>query len=187
MLVGAVGSAILLLVGGAIGDLRRARPLMLGGLATLVVTGSIGLLVPTGPDLRSARLAGAVAAAIVVPASLASVALAYSGVTRATAIGLAYAVYGGATSVMPILLTMVPGTQWPGFVVAPLAAAVALLVAWGRIPDLAHNDRSARAYVLGTALWASSVVAISSGVLWLGSGWDNPLRLGVHRPRRGVP
>jgi MFS family permease len=177
VLVGAVGSAILLLVGGAVGDLRRARPLVLGGLATLMLTGSIGLLVPTGPIFVAARLAGAAAAAIVVPASLASVALAYSGVTRATAIGLAYAVYGGATAVMPILLTVVPGAQWPGFVVAPLAAAVALLVAWGRIPDLAHNDRSARAYVLGTALWASSVVAISAGVLWLGSGWDHPLRL----------
>ena len=40
VLIGAVASAILLLVGGAIGDLRRARPLIVGGLATLVVTGT---------------------------------------------------------------------------------------------------------------------------------------------------
>ena len=85
VLLGAVGSAILLLVGGAIGDLRRARPLIVGGLATLVVTGTVGLLVPSGPVFIAARLIGAAAAALTVPASLASVALAYRGVARATA------------------------------------------------------------------------------------------------------
>ena len=85
VLLGVVGSAILLLVGGAIGDLRRARPLVVGGLATLVVTGTVGLLIPAGPVFIAARLIGAAAAALTVPASLASVALAYRGVARATA------------------------------------------------------------------------------------------------------
>ena len=170
ILLGAVGSAILLLVGGAIGDLRRARPLIVGGLATLVVTGTVGLLVPSGPVFVVARLIGAAASALTIPASLATVALAYRGVARATAIGIAYAAYSGAIAVMPILLTVVPGAQWPGFVAAPIAALVALVVVRGRIPDLERPGRLERPYVLGTALWASAVVAISSGVLWLGSG-----------------
>ena len=33
--------------------------------------------------------------------------------------------------------------------------------------------------MLGTALWASAIVAISSGVLWLGSGLDNPIRWAI--------
>ena len=179
VLVGAVGAAILLLVGGAIGDLRRARPLIVAGLATLVVTGTVGLLVPDGPVFVATRLAGSAASAFVVPASLATVALAYRGVARATAIGLAYAAYGGATALMPILLTVIPGSHWPGFVVAPIAAMLALLVVRRRIPDLDRPGRRERPYVIGTALWASAVVAISSGLLWLGSGWDNPVRLAI--------
>jgi MFS family permease len=179
VLLGAVASAILLLIGGAIGDLRRARPLIVGGLATLVVTGTVGLLIPDGPVFIATRVAGAAASAIVVPASLATVALAYRGVARATAVGLGYAAFGGAAAVMPILLTIVPESHWPGFVVAPIAALVALLVVRGRIPDLERPGRRERPYVIGTALWASAVVAISSGLLWLGSGWDNPVRLAI--------
>ena len=93
VLLGAVASAILLLVGGAIGDLRRVRPLIVGGLATLVVTGSLGLLFASGPVFIAARVVGAAAAALTIPAALASVALAYHGVARATAIGIAYAAY----------------------------------------------------------------------------------------------
>jgi MFS family permease len=179
VLVGAVGAALLLLVGGAIGDLRRTRPLIVGGLATLVVTGTVGLLIPDGPVFVAARLAGSAASAIVVPASLATVALAYRGVARATAIGVAYAAYGGATALMPILLTIIPDSRWPGFVVAPVAAVLALIVVRGRIPDLDRPGRRERPYVIGTALWAGAVVAISSGLLWLGSGWDNPVRLAI--------
>ena len=179
VLIGAVGSAILLLVGGAIGDLRRARPLIVGGLATLVVTGLVGLLVPEGPVFIAARLVGAAAAALTIPASLATVALSYRGVARATAIGIAYAAYAGASAVMPILLTVIPGSEWPGFVVAPIAAIVALFVVRGRIPDLERPGQQERPYVLGTALWASAIVAISSGVLWLGSGLDNPIRWAI--------
>ena len=179
VLLGVVASAILLLVGGAIGDLRRARPLIVGGLATLVVTGTVGLLIPEGPLFIAARLIGAAASALTVPAALASVALAYRGVARATALGIAYAIYSGALAVMPMLLTFLPGAQWPGFVVAPVAALVALFVVRGRIPDLERPGRLERPYVLGTALWASAVVAISVGVLWLGTGWEHPLRWAI--------
>ena len=184
MLLGVVASAILLLVGGAIGDLRRARPLIVGGLATLVVTGTVGLLVPEGPVFIAARLVGAAASALTVPAALASVALAYRGVARATALGIAYAVYSGALAVMPILLTFIPGAQWPGFVVAPIAALVALFVVRGRIPDLERPGRLERPYVLGTALWASAVVAISVGRPVAGHRLGASPALGDHRLRR---
>ena len=139
----------------------------------------MGLLVPDGPVFIAARLVGAAAAALTIPAALATVALSYRGVARATAIGIAYAAYAGANAVMPILLTVIPGSQWPGFVVAPIAAIVALFVVRGRIPDLERPGHHERPYVLGTALWASAIVAISSGVLWLGSGLDNPIRLAI--------
>ncbi len=52
-------------------------------------------------------------------------------------------------------------------------------MARGRIPDLERPGRLERPYVLGTALWASAVVAISVGVLWLGTGWEHPLRWAI--------
>ncbi len=178
VLIGTVATAILLLVGGAIGDLRRARPLILGGLAVLVVTGTVGLITADGPAFIAGRLVGAAASAIVIPASFACVALAYRGVARATAIGVAYGAYGGAQALMPMLLTVLPGQRWPGFIVATLAAVLALLIARHRIPELDRPEHRERPYVLGTALWASAVVAISAGILWLGSG-DNPVRLAI--------
>ena len=180
VILGVVASAILLLVGGAIGDLRRARPLIVGGLATLVVTGTVGLLFPAGPVFIAARLVGAAASALTVPAALASVALAYRGVARATALGIAYAVYSGALAVMPILLTFIPGAQWPGFVVAPIAALVALIVVRGRIPTSsgqgalsdptssaprcgrAPSSRSRRAFCGWAAGWTSPFAGRSS-------------------------
>ena len=39
------------------------------------------------------------------------------------------------------------------------------------------RDRPERRYVLRDGAVGERVVAISAGVLWLGSGWDNPLRL----------
>ena len=179
VLIGAVGFAIMLLIGGAIGDLRQARPLILGGLVVLVVTDAIGLVVTSGPAFIAVRLVGSAASALVVPASLACVALAYRGVARATAIGFAYAAYGGAQAMMPTLLTVIPGERWPGFAAAALAAVLALAIARNRVPELERPGRAERPYVLGTALWASSIVAISAGLLWLGSGWDNPVRLTI--------
>ncbi len=179
VLLGVVASAILLLVGGAIGDLRRARPLIVGGLATLVVTGTVGLLIPEGPVFIAARLIGAAASALTVPAALASVALAYRGVARATALGIAYAIYAGALAVMPMLLTFLPAPSGRGSSSRRSWPLVALFVVRGRIPDLERPGRLERPYVLGTALWASAVVAISVGVLWLGSGWEHPLRWAI--------
>jgi MFS family permease len=179
VLLAAVASAVTLLVAGAIGDLRRARPLVIGGLAVIAVTSATGLVVQSGPLFMATRLLGAGASALVIPAALASVATAYRGVPRATAIGIAYAAYGGAQALMPILLTAIPGARWPGFVAATIAALVALRIAWRRIPDLERPGRVERPYVLGTALWASGVVAVSTGVLWLGGGWDNPVRLAI--------
>ena len=132
----------------------------------------------------TARLIGAAASALTVPAALASVALAYRGVARATALGIAYAIYSGALAVMPILLTFIPGAQWPGFVVAPIAALIALFVVRGRIPDLERPGRLERPYVLGTALWAS---ARRGDLGWrpvAGHRLGAPPSLGDHRLRR---
>ena len=87
-------------------------------------------------------------------------ATAYRGVTRATAIGIVYAVYGAATAASPALLTILgpTGPTWPAFVACVAGASIALWVAWRRTPDLPAIARHERDYVASTALWAMAIV-----------------------------
>ena len=91
-----VVTASFLLVGGAIGDLSRARPVILIGLSMSLVAAVVAIPMLGSQDLafRLVRLVGIASAAIVMPSALAMAAVSYTGVNRATAIGLAYAGYG---------------------------------------------------------------------------------------------
>ena len=175
-LVGAVVGAGLLLVGGAIGDSARARPIVLGGLALELLSAVVGLIVPDGPVFLVGRFIGTAAAAFVIPVSLAAVATSYTGVARATAIGLAYGAFGAAGALAPTLLQVLPSTAAPAFAAAIVACALAIWIARRRLPMLPRPTVAERPYVLATALWGFGVVAITTGVVWFGSGWDDPVR-----------
>ena len=134
------------------------------------------------------RFVGIASAAMVMPVALAMAATSYTGIPRATAIGIAYAAYGAGQGLSPTLVALVPGTYAPAFVGSIAACALALVVVRGRIPELPRPTAAERPYVYGTALWASGVVLFAAGLLWLGAGLDNPLRIaliaGRHRPGR---
>ena len=136
VLLAAIGGAGLLLVGGAVGDTVRARRVIVGGLIVELGAAVAGLLVTSGPLFLATRLIGHGAAAFLIPASLALVAVSYTGIPRATAIGLAYGAYSGAAAVAPILLQLVPGVRAPAFVAAIAACVLALWLVRSRIPDL---------------------------------------------------
>jgi DHA2 family methylenomycin A resistance protein-like MFS transporter len=179
VLLAMVAGSALLLLGGAVGDTVRARPIIVGGLAAELLASLVSLLVPSGPVFIASRFVGNAASALVIPASLALVATSYGGITRATAIGIAYAAYGAAGAGAPILLQLVPDQRFPAFLVAIAACAAALWFVRRRIPDLARPTMPERPYVVGTALWAFGVVTATVGLTWFGSGWDNPLRIGL--------
>lgn len=180
VLIISVTTAILLLVGGAIGDTTRARPIIVGGLAVSFVAAVLAIpLQETGLPFQVVRLVGIASAAFVMPCALAIAATSYSGVARATAIGIAYAGYGAGQGLSPVLVTLIPGTFTPAFLGSMAGCAVALLVIRRRVGELQRPTRAERPYVLGTGLWAAGVVLFFSGLLWLGGGWDNPLRLGL--------
>ena len=179
IMLNGLAAAIVLLAGGAIGDLSRARPLIRGGLVVLVGTALVGLLLPDTAMFAAARIVSNLAGAIVFPVALASIALAFNGIARATAIGIGYAAFGIGQAVMPILLEVVPGSYTPGFIAVLVAALIALRLAWGTAFELPQPRPAERPYIVGTALWASGIVALATGVLWLGSGLTNPIRLGI--------
>lgn len=176
VLLGAVGGAALLLLGGAIGDSVRARPIILGGLVVELLASASGLIVTEGGLFVATRFLGHAAAAFVIPVSLALVATSYRGITRATAIGLAYGAYGAAGAAAPILLQIAPGLRAPAFIAAIAACAIAIWYARTRISDLPRPSTPERPYVVGTAVWAFGIITLTIGVTWIGGGLDNPVR-----------
>jgi MFS family permease len=179
VLLAMVAGAALLLLGGAVGDTARARPIIVGGLLVELVAGVLSLLVPDGPIFLAARFTGHAAAALVIPASLALVATSYAGIDRATAIGIAYGAYGAAGAGAPILLQLLPDQRWPAFLAAIAACLAALWVVRGRIPELPRPTAPERRYVVGTALWAFGVITTTVGLTWFSAAWNDPLRLAL--------
>jgi DHA2 family methylenomycin A resistance protein-like MFS transporter len=168
-----------LLIGGALGDSIRARPIIVTGLAVELLAASVSLLVPGGPLFLISRAIGGIASALVIPASLALVATSYEGIYRATAIGLAYGAYGAAGAGAPILLQVVPGERWPAFLAAIVAAGLAMWFVRRRIPELVRPSAPERPYVVGTALWAFGVITVTIGLTWFSAPWNDPLRVGL--------
>lgn len=179
VVLGAVAGSALLLLGGAVGDSSRARPIILGGLAVELLASVTGLLAPIGPLFVATRFAGHVAAAFLIPVSIALVATSYQGVARATAIGLAYGAYGAASGAAPILLQIVPDQRAPAFIASIAACAVAIWIARGRIGELARPTLPERPYVVGTAMWAFGIIMLTVGITWIGGRLDNPVRLAL--------
>ena len=179
VLLASVSAAGLILLGGAVGDSRRARPVILGGLVVEMVASVVALLVTAGPIFLTVRLVGHAGAAFVIPVSIALVATSYRGAVRATAIGIAYGAYGAAGAAAPILLQLVPGQHWPGFLAAIAACAIAIRLAWTRALDLRRPSLAERPLVTGVAVRAFGIIAFTVGLTWVGGGLDNPIRLAL--------
>jgi MFS family permease len=174
-------AAGVLFVGGILGDADGRRGILLAALGVLCATSVLGLLVTSGPLFIASRLAGGAAAYAIPPFSLALVAMAYRGLVRATAIGIIYAVYGGASAASPALLTLLgpTGPTWPAFLVAALAAAFALWFAWSRTPNLSASARNDRTYVVATAVWAFAIVIICSAAVGLSDRQFDSIRIAL--------
>lgn len=173
-----VAAAAALLIGGVAGDSLRTRRVLLAGLVGLAVTAAGSLVFAEGPLLVATRFCGAIAAGLVVPFALASVAMAYTGTARATAIGLVYGAYGGALALPPILLTITGpgGSAAPAYLAAAIGAIVAAPVAARVLPDLPGAAPARIGFVATIAVWAFGVIAVAAGLSAVGSG-AQPSRL----------
>ena len=176
VLLASIVASGLILLGGAVGDSRRAKSVILGGLIVELLASVMTLLAPAGPIFWASRLVGHAGAAFVIPVAIALIATSYRGTVRATAIGVAYSAYGAAGAATSILLRVVPGEQWPAMLAAIAVCAVAIRLVWTRTLDLRRPSRAERPLVVGVAVWAFGIITITVGVTWIGSSLDNPLR-----------
>ncbi|MFJ9811327.1 MFS transporter [Streptomyces sp. NPDC101158] len=157
--------AVLLVLGGRLGDLFGRRRLFLVGMGAFGATSLACGLAPDAWTLVGARVAQGVAAALMLPQVLATIHSSTSGARHAKALSL-YGATAGLSMVAGQILggvlvaADVAGTGWRAvFLVNVPVALVGLLLAVRTVPET-RSDRPAPVDVPGTLLLALSLITL---------------------------
>ncbi|MFE0178921.1 MFS transporter [Streptomyces sp. NPDC059002] len=161
----AVAYAVLLVLGGRLGDTFGRRRLFLWGVAAFGLTSLACGLAPGAWWLVGARVAQGAASALMLPQVLATIHATTRGERRAKAVALYGAMSGiggllGQALGGALVAADVLGTGWRAvFLINVPIAAAALLVGGRAVPD-SRAERPARGDVLGTVLFAGALTAL---------------------------
>jgi MFS family permease len=157
--------ALLLVLGGRLGDSLGRKRLFLLGMAAFTITSLACGLAPTALFLVVSRAAQGASAALMVPQVLATIQAATTGERRARALGR-YGATGGIAAVLGQLLggllvsANLGGTGWrPIFLVNVPIGLAGLLLASRYVPD-SRAAGAARIDVPGTVLLGVTVLAV---------------------------
>ncbi|MER6448057.1 MFS transporter [Streptomyces venezuelae] len=160
-----VAYAVLLVLGGRVGDSLGRRRLFLLGMAAFGVTSLACGLAPTAWTLVGARVAQGAAAALMLPQVLATIQATTEGPRRARALSL-YGATGGLSMVAGQILggvlvaADIGGTGWRAvFLVNVPVVLLGLVLAARTVPDT-RAGRPAAVDVPGTLLLALSLVSL---------------------------
>ncbi|ANH91416.1 MFS transporter [Streptomyces sp. SAT1] len=160
-----VAYAVLLVLGGRLGDLFGRRRLFLGGMAAFGLTSLACGLAPDAWSLVGARVAQGAAAAAMLPQVLATIQAATAGPRRARAMGL-YGATAGLSMVAGQILGGVLvaadlwGTGWRSvFLVNVPVAVVGLVLAARAVPET-RSQRPEPVDGPGTVLLAASLLTL---------------------------
>ena len=179
-LLSIVASASMYLVGGLLGDVLRRRRVLLAGLAALAAANLASLLTDHTALFVLARLAAAGAVGVVIPVSIAALAVPFRSDVRAVTISIGFAALGlgGAAGVVVLAVATPLVGYWPSLGLVTLAAIVAFHLARRSMPS-DEVAEGARFDEMGIhVLWAFGLLAITASVIGLG-GRAEPLRLGL--------
>ncbi|MFI1100328.1 MFS transporter [Streptomyces melanogenes] len=160
-----VAYAVLLVLGGRLGDTAGRRRLFLIGMAAFGVTSLACGLAPTAWTLVAARVAQGAASALMLPQVLATIQATTAGPRRARAMSL-YGATAGLSMVAGQILggvlvaADIAGSGWRAvFLVNVPVVVVGLLLAVRSVPET-RSDRPASVDVPGTLLLALSLVSL---------------------------
>jgi MFS family permease len=157
--------AVLLVLGGRLGDAIGRRRLFMGGMTAFTVTSLACALAPSIGVLLLGRALQGAAAAMMVPQVLASIQTRTVGAQRAKAIGMYGATAGLSMVVGQVLGGTITwlnlfGTGWRGiFMVNVPIGIVGLVIARHAIPD-SKSDLPPRIDVRGTVMLALTLLAV---------------------------
>jgi MFS family permease len=160
-----VAYAVLLVLGGRLGDTLGRRRLFLAGMAAFGLTSLVCGLAPTSWALVGARLAQGASAALMLPQVLATIQATTEGQRRTRALGLYGATAGLAMVAGQILggvlvAADLAGTGWRAvFLVNVPATALGLLLVWRTLPET-RAERPTPVDVPGTLLLGGALVAL---------------------------
>jgi MFS family permease len=157
--------ALLLVLGGRLGDAVGRRRLFLGGMAAFTLTSLMCGVAPTATVLIAARAMQGSAAAFMVPQVLATIQATTAGPARARAVGF-YSAAAGLAMVAGQLLggaivsADIAGTGWRGiFLVNVPIGAVVFTLARRAVPEN-RSDNPAPIDAVGTLLLATTLVCL---------------------------
>ncbi|XDV69130.1 MFS transporter [Streptomyces sp. R33] len=160
-----VAYAVLLVLGGRLGDMAGRRRLFLIGMAAFGVTSLACGIAPTAWALVAARVAQGAAAALMLPQVLATIQATTQGPRRARAMSL-YGATAGLSMVAGQILggvlvaADVAGSGWRSvFLVNVPVVVLGLVLAVRAVPET-RSDRPASVDVPGTLLLALSLVSL---------------------------
>jgi MFS family permease len=167
LVVGAYGItyAVLLVLGGRLGDAVGRKRLFMGGMAAFTLMSLACAVSPSIGVLLVARALQGASAALVVPQVLATIQARTDGEARARAVGM-YGATAGLSMVAGQLLggfitwLNAFGTEWRGiFMVNVPVGLVGLVVARRSMPDT-RSELASRIDVLGTAILALTLLCL---------------------------
>ncbi|WP_391858521.1 MFS transporter [Streptomyces rugosispiralis] len=160
-----VAYAVLLVLGGRLGDTFGRRRLFLAGMAAFGVTSLACGLAPDAWSLVAARVAQGASAALMLPQVLATIHSSTSGSRRARALSM-YGATAGLSMVAGQILggvlvaADIAGTGWRAvFLVNVPVALIGLVLAVRTVPETRSN-RPAPVDVPGTVLLALSLITL---------------------------
>ncbi|MEZ0091649.1 MFS transporter [Streptacidiphilus sp. EB129] len=160
-----IAYAVLLVLGGRLGDLFGRRRLFIAGSLAFGLTSLACGLAPTALALVAARVLQGAAAALMLPQALATIQSATHGERKARAMGI-YGAVGGISVVIGqvlggvLLSANLFGTGWRFiFLVNVPVAVVAAVLALRSVPET-RSANPARVDLPGTALLAATLLAL---------------------------
>jgi len=160
-----VAYAVLLVLGGRLGDMFGRRTLFLWGLATFALTSLACGIAPNAWTLVGARVAQGAASALLLPQALATIQAATSGSRRGKALSYYGATAGVASVVGQVLGGLlvsadIAGSGWRAiFLVNVPVAAVALVLALKAVPET-RSPHPARVDRPGTLLLGATLITL---------------------------
>ncbi|MCE7051725.1 MFS transporter [Streptomyces purpurascens] len=160
-----VSYAVLLVLGGRLGDLFGRRRLFLGGMAAFGLTSLACGLAPDAWSLVAARVAQGASAAAMLPQVLATIQATTTGPRRAKAMGL-YGATAGLSMIAGQILggvlvaADIAGTGWRSVFLVNVPVVLAGLVLAVRVVPETRSPRPEPVDVPGTFLLAASLLTL---------------------------
>ena len=157
--------AVLLVVGGRLGDAFGRRNVFAWGLAGFTLTSLLAGIAPTTDTLIFARVVQGASAAMITPQVLATFQATLTGEARGRAISL-YAAAGGLSAVAGqlvggLLLSLnVAGTEWRGIFLVNVPVGILALLLLRRVVPETRSPSPASVDIAGTALLGVALVAL---------------------------